>query len=265
MIRKNFPKACARDASIRLFSLPTMVVCCALLIDPSSSVAGRPQPNSRPLELTAILAARIEPLRAEHPDPLPAPEWISLFDGESLENWSVTDFGGQGEVEVKDGRLVMNLGAYMTGVTYDGKHELPKSNFEVRYKAARLDGIDFFCGFTFPVKDSNCSLILGGWGGGVCGLSSIDQMDASENNTTQFRLFNKGEWYDVRLMVLDHRILAWIDGERIIDEIIENSEIGIRPEVELSCPLGFATWQTTGAIESIQIRKLSEAELARWK
>ena len=249
MIRRILPNLDSPYSVNRRLSLQALSVCCLLAMFCSQRSS----------------AAEVKPLRAEHPEPLPSPEWISLFDGKTLKNWAVTDFGGQGEVEIKDGRLVMNLGAYMTGITYDGKQELPKTNYEVRYKAARLDGIDFFCGFTFPVKDSNCSLILGGWGGGVCGLSSIDQMDASENNTTQFRLFNEDEWYNVRILVLDHRIVAWIDGERIIDENIEDSEIGIRPEVELSCPLGFATWQTTGAIESIQLRKLSEAELARWK
>lgn len=249
-----------------LFSLLSLVVFLVLLRNPSATSAGRPQlTGTTTEEYVAVEVPGIEPLRAEHPQPLPAPNWISLFDGKTMNNWSVTDFGGQGEVEVKDGRLVLNLGAYMTGVTYKGQQKLPKSNYEVRYKAARLDGIDFFCGLTFPVKESHCSLILGGWGGGVCGLSSIDQMDASENNTTQFRLFNEDEWYNIRLLVLDDRIVAWIDGERIIDEDIEDKEIGIRAEVELNCPLGFATWQTTGGIESVRLRELSEEELSRWK
>jgi hypothetical protein len=89
-------------------------------------------------------------------------------------------------------------------------------------------------------------------------------MDASENNTTTFRLFNQGEFYKIRLMVLDQRILAWIDGERIIDEDIEGTQISIRPDVELSCPLGLSTFQTTGAIDSIRIRKLSEPETVHW-
>lgn len=262
MIRKQPSQTSSAVACLHVGSLFSLVVCFVLLTGSSPSSAGEPGPA---LQLTAACEAQIEPLRAEHPAPLPAPEWISLFDGKTLKNWSATDFGGQGEVEVKDGLLIMNLGAYMTGVTYNGEYQLPTSNYEVRYKAARLAGLDFFCGFTFPVKKSHCSLILGGWGGGVCGLSSIDQMDASENNTTQFRLFNEGEWYNIRLMVLDHRILAWIDGVRIIDENIEDSEIGIRSEVELSRPLGFATWQTMGGIESIRLRELSEDELSRWK
>ncbi|MBD3674723.1 MAG: DUF1080 domain-containing protein [Planctomycetaceae bacterium] len=203
-------------------------------------------------------------LVATHPQPLPAPEWVSLFDQKSLENWKVTDFGGQGEVDVKDGKILMELGAYMTGVTYDGAMKLPKSNYVIEMKAARLDGLDFFSGLTFPVKDSFCSLILGGWGGGVCGLSSLDSMDASENNTTSYRLFREDEWYVIKLMVLDDRILAWIDGERIIDESIVDTDISIRAEVELSCPLGIATYQTTGGVEYIKLRKLSEPEIASW-
>ena len=33
------------------------------------------------------------------------------------------------------------------------------------------------------------TLVLGGWGGSLCGLSSLDYMDASENQTTTFVSF----------------------------------------------------------------------------
>ena len=34
-----------------------------------------------------------------------APPWRELFDGAALGGFAVTDFGGQGEVAVRDGRL----------------------------------------------------------------------------------------------------------------------------------------------------------------
>ena len=44
-------------------------------------------------------------------------------------------------------------------------------------------------------------ILLGGWGGGVVGISSIDTMDASENETTKYRQFVTDRWYKVRLRV----------------------------------------------------------------
>lgn len=198
-------------------------------------------------------------LSAVKPPTLPAPEWTALFDGKTLDGWKKTEFGGEGDVEVVDGHILLNMG-YMTGVT-STREDLPHTNYEIELKAARIDGNDFFCGLTFPVKESHCSLILGGWGGSVLGLSSIDGMDASENDTTDYRQFEKGEWYRVRVRVTDDRIQAWLDDERIVDQDIVDKDIGIRAEMELSCPLGIATYSTAGGAKEIRIRELSKAEI----
>ena len=77
--------------------------------------------------------------------------------------------------------------------------KLPKTNFEISLDAKRVQGHDFFCGLTFPVGDSFASLIVGGWGGAVCGISSIDGNDASSNDTTTRRKFDNDKWYHIRL------------------------------------------------------------------
>jgi hypothetical protein len=129
-------------------------------------------------------------------------------------------------------------------------------NYEVSLEAKRVEGSDFFCGLTFPVKEDPCSLILGGWGGGVCGLSSIDGSDASENNTSSYRKFENGRWYAIRLKVTDAKIEAWIDKEQIIDQELNDHSISIRLEVEPSKPFGLATWRTGAALRNIRIRRL---------
>ena len=187
-------------------------------------------------------------------------EWLSLFNGKDLTGWNVTKFGGEGEVEVKDGAIVMEMGNDMTGITL-AKDPPAKTNYEVRLKAQRVEGTDFFCGLTFPVKDKPCSLILGGWGGGVCGLSSINGLDASENATTTYHEFKNGQWHDVRLRVSDNKIEAWLGDEQIVDQDIRDRQLGVRVEVELSKPFGIATWQTTGAVKDVRIRKLTDAEV----
>jgi hypothetical protein len=184
--------------------------------------------------------------------------WQPLFNGKDLEGWKVTDFGGQGEVYVEDGEVVISQGADLSGVHTE--KELPKSNYEVEFEAQRSAGGDFFAGLTFPVKDTHCSLIVGGWGGGVCGLSSLNGMDASENETTSYHQFEKGKWYKIRLIVRDNHITAWLDKHKLVDVDTTDQKIGLRFEVERSKPFGFSTWQTTARLKNARIRPLSKEE-----
>ena len=114
--------------------------------------------------------------------------WVSLFDGKTIDGWERTNFGGEGDITVEDGAITLDYGADLTGVHRDWP--LQRMNYEVELEAKKVEGGDFFLGLTFPVGDEqDCSLILGGWGGGVCGLSCIDSYDASENETTDYRHF----------------------------------------------------------------------------
>jgi hypothetical protein len=146
------------------------------------------------------------------------------------------------------------MGNDLTGVTWAGP--LVRMNYEITLEAMRVSGSDFFCGLTFPVGDKPCSLILGGWGGAVCGLSNIDYYDAANNETTQIVSFEKGKWYRVRLRVTPDKIEAWLDDEKLVDIETTGRKIDIRSEVDLSKPLGIASWQTTAAIRNIKMRKL---------
>jgi hypothetical protein len=181
---------------------------------------------------------------------------ISLFDGKSLGQWKITDFGGQGDVYVKDGAIYLEMGNDLTGVNWTGP--VVRMNYEITLEAMRVSGSDFFCGLTFPVSENPCSLILGGWGGGVCGLSNIDYYDAANNETTKFISFEENKWYRVRLRVTPDRIEAWLDDEELVNIDITGRKIDIRAEVDLSQPLGIATWQTTGAIRNIRLRRLED-------
>lgn len=184
----------------------------------------------------------------------PVGEWQSLFDGKTLKGWKETPFSGHGKVRVQDGAVVLGTG-FMTGITWT--EPFPRSNYEVRLEAARLDGSDFFAGITFPVKAAYCSWINGGWGGEVIGLSSLDDRDASENETTLQKHFETGRWYALRLRVTDERIQAWIDNEQFINVSLEGKLISLRPgEIDLSVPFGIATYSTTGAVRKLEYRLL---------
>jgi len=181
-------------------------------------------------------------------------EWKELFDGKTLKNWKSTEFGGQGEVTVDEGTMLLEYGVELTGVTYT--KPLPKNNFEVELEAQRVNGSDFFCGLTFMVDESPCSLIIGGWGGGLCGLSSIDGNDASENQTATYQALENEKWYRIRLRVHGETIQAWIDDKQIVDVETKGRKLTIRSEVELSKPFGFSTWKTTAALKNIRIREI---------
>jgi len=180
-----------------------------------------------------------------------------LFDGESLKNWEATDFGREGKVEVKDGLLIIGTGEPMTGITWTGD-EIPKVDYELRLEAKRVEGSDFFCGLTFPVGKSHCSLILGGWGGSLTGLSSINYRDASENETSDFYDFETDKWYKVRIRVTPKKIKATLDDVTLADVDYTDKKIGIRFEMEPSKPLGIATYRTTGAIRNFRLIKLDD-------
>jgi hypothetical protein len=102
-------------------------------------------------------------------------------------------------------------------------------------------------------------LIVGGWGGSVVGLSSIDGRDASDNQTTNVIAFKNKQWYHIRLRVTLEKITAWIDGRPITDQELAGHRLSIRPEVELSKPLGFSTWRTQAGLRNLRYRLLSDA------
>ena len=184
------------------------------------------------------------------------PSEISLFDGKTMGQWAITDFGGQGNVYVKEGAIYLEMGNDMTGINWTGP--VVRMNYEISLEAKRVTGSDFFCGLTFPVGENPCSLILGGWGGEVCGLSNLDYYDAANNETTRIVTFETGRWYHVRLRVTPDKIEAWLDDEKIVDVVTTDRKIDIRPEVDLAKPLGISTWQTAGAVRNIRVKTLTD-------
>lgn len=185
--------------------------------------------------------------------------WKTLFDGKTLTGWKAADYAGEGKIAVKDGALVLGKGMQMTGIVYAGK-DFPTTDYEVTLEAKKVEGDDFFATTTFPVGDSFCSFVVGGWGGSVVGLSTVDSADASMNDTSKSKEFKAGQWYRVRIRVSKARIEAWIDKEQLIDLDTTDRTIGVRVECRLCRPFGVCTYETTGAIRDVRLRRLTEAE-----
>jgi hypothetical protein len=179
--------------------------------------------------------------------------WTSLKD-----KWVVSEFGGDGPVVIKDKLITMGLGDPLTGIRWEA--ELPKENYEVELEARRREGFDFFCAVTFPVGKKHVSFILGGWGGGVVGISSVDGFDASENETTSFRNFETDRWYKVRARVDANQIQCWIDNKPAAEQLRKGHEFDIRYEMDQCVPLGVAAFQCKSEVRNIRIRKLTTEE-----
>lgn len=184
-----------------------------------------------------------------------ASEWKPLKG-----SWKVCQFGGDGPVEVKDKLIKIGLGDPMSGICWEG--DVLRENFEVELEARRTDGFDFFCGLTFPVGKEHVSLVLGGWGGGVVGISSVDGFDASENETTSFRNFDNDTWYKVRARVDANEIRCWIDDKLVVEQPRAGHEFDIRFEMDLCTPLGVANYQCDSELRNIRMRKLTQQEIA---
>jgi hypothetical protein len=183
--------------------------------------------------------------------------WKSLFDGKSLTGWKAADFRDAGKVSFKDGAIVMETGATMTGVAYTGG-DFPKINYEVSFEGKRVEGDDFFATTIFPVGDSFCSFVTGGWSGSIVGLSNVNSANASENMTTTSKDFESGKWYKFRLRVTKDYIRAWIEDDQVVDLDTDGRTISLHGACGPCKPFGFAAWKTTGAVRNIRVRSVKD-------
>jgi hypothetical protein len=199
---------------------------------------------------------------AEVPVPVEVPvvegPWISLVPEEGNGDWVAAAFGGEGETVWEGGTLRIIRGVDLTGMRWEGA--LPESPYEIRLEARKMLGDDFFCGLTVPVRgEEGCvTLIVGGWGGATVGISSIDGMDASqENGTTSYHKFEKEQWYGIRMVIRENHLEAWIDAEQVVSVDTTGREIGLREGmIELVSPLGVAGYQTDVEMRGLEWRKL---------
>lgn len=210
-----------------------------------------PPASFTPTTEQLLWAAAAQPLAS-----FGAAEWRDLFDGKSPGAWRETKFDQGGSIVVTNGLLVLQRGQPFVGVNYT--NPIPTVNYEVVLEAMRVEGSDFFCGLTFPVRDAWCSLIVGGWGGGIVGLSNVDGGDASENETTQYISFETGRWYRIRLRVTEQKIEAWIEQKKVVDLVTTGRKLEVRfGEIMLSRPFGLAAWETSAAFRAFKIRDVS--------
>jgi len=221
---------------------------------PAKQATTDPKPSAQPVTRHAP-TDDLKEAAGKPSEPFEGEGWVSFFDGKTLTGWRSTDFAGHGAVECESGLILLNTGDPLTGINWTNR--VPNMNYEVALDAMRVTGSDFFCGLTVPVADSFCTLIVGGWGGSLVGISSLDGQDASENETTKFLNAEQGRWYRIRLRVTQSRIEAWIDKEKFVNVDTTDKKISLRAgDIESSKPFGVASYQTTAALREIRLRRV---------
>lgn len=184
-----------------------------------------------------------------------------LFAG-GVKHWKILDdFPSNGGIEAadEDGAFRMRMGDPLSGIRYNGPLELPVTNYEIMIEARRAKGSDFFCGLTFPVNsvETCCTFVAGGWGGALAGISSLEGMDAANNDTSTFHKFELNRWYGFRIQVTPEALKVWMDGEVIADVELADRRVGMRwGDIEYCAPFGLATYLTTGEFRNFKVRRL---------
>ena len=185
-------------------------------------------------------------------------EW-HLLSGEFAPAWKAAGIPEEGSVTIQNGEITLQPGQPMTGAQFaEWKSAgLPLSRYAIEYEAMRVEGNDFFGTVTFPVGDSHVSLVVGGWGGTLVGISSIDDMDASENATTGNAFFENNRWHKVRIEVRDDELRAWINDKLFVSTSTRGHKLGLRVgDIEKCTPFGFASYATLARIRHVLIRRL---------
>ena len=191
--------------------------------------------------------------------PTPQSE-IKLFDGQSLTGWQSNKGSRVGKVEAVEGSMVLGTGEPMTGVTVT-RPDLPTFNYRLTYEAKRTEGNDFFAAATFPVGPSFVTLVNGGWGGTVTGLSLINGDSAVENETNHYLKYQNNVWYRFDIEVTTRAVRCLVDGVEVVLFPHEGAQLKTRLETRVNQPLGFATYRSTGLIRRVEIKPLTSDEI----
>lgn len=190
--------------------------------------------------------------------PGPRSQW-KLLSEEFAPAWKASGMAEEGKVLIHDGEITLQPGQPMTGARFDAWRSagLPVMRYAIEYEAMRVEGNDFFGTVTFPVNDAHVSLVLGGWGGTLVGISSIDDMDASENSTHGNGYFKNNRWHKVRIEVRDDELRAWINDKLFVNTSTKGHRLGLRTgDIEKCVPFGFASYDTQSRIRGVLIRRL---------
>lgn len=170
----------------------------------------------------------------------------NLFNGKDLTGWKRADIIDNGEIKVLPGGIVeCGVGRSISAIAYT--NEFPTMNYELSLEAMRVAGDDFFIALTIPIEKSFCTVIIGGWGGGLCGFSSYDGGDAANNQWAQGVALKNNCWYKLVVRVTTCVLQISLDQDLYTArvEFDDSGRFSLRSgEMDKTTPLGLATYET---------------------
>jgi hypothetical protein len=185
-----------------------------------------------------------------------------LLDDQHAALWEPAGIPDEGMVSVTKGEITLSTGLPMTGCKFApwSTLGLPGMDYAISYEAMRLEGDDIFGMCTFPVAshEAHATFVIGGWGGTLTGISSIDFKDASENSTRAEQRFANNVWQRVRIEVRPAEIRAFVNDRLVVNVSIKGRRVTLRPGFIDHClPFGFATWNTVGKVRGVVVERLN--------
>lgn len=172
-----------------------------------------------------------------------------IVNNEPFDSHGGVVFSSSADANIEGLVLKLSAGRPGTGVNYRGP--VPRIDYRIEAQARRTENEDFFYGLTFPIHSMYASLIVGGWSGGVTGISNLDGNSAVENATTGYQPFENNRWYSINLEVGRNQIRASIDGKSIVQIATDDYHYSVWPQQASMIPLGIATWKTSAEIRSL--------------
>jgi hypothetical protein len=202
----------------------------------------------------AVLIVSCEPSDTEQK------RW-ELLSGDLASSWASAGIEGDVGFEIASEELNQPASRPMSGARFERWREqkMPVVDYTIEYEAMRVEGTDFFGTVTFPVRslETCASLVVGGWGGALVGISCIDTYDASENTTRSEQKIENGKWYHFRIEVRAEEIKVWMDGRIVVNTSISGRKVSLRSgDIGKCAPFGFATYLSTGKVRGVLITKL---------
>ena len=185
---------------------------------------------------------------------------LPLFNGKDLTGWKVAPFRDGGAVSVvSNGIVECGVGIPLSGIAYTNTP--PIMNYELSLEALRAEGSDFFVALTIPIVTNFCTVVIGGWGGSLCGISSVDYADASENQWAEGVRFENNRWYTLRVRVTPGVLQVFLDKDLYTArvEFESSSRFSLRSgDIDKTKPLGLATFRSRALWRNFTLTPITE-------
>ncbi|HUT35547.1 MAG TPA: family 16 glycoside hydrolase [Planctomycetota bacterium] len=199
----------------------------------------------------ASVRDKLPDLRAQAQPAPKKPEWVSLFDGKTLDGWRVAkEFPGRGkggEVRVEDGAILLQRGPMYTGLSWTG--ELLTMDYELVFEAMRFASDEpCLCHVIYPFRDGHAALLLGGKG-------NMLELGAAPHPGARMD-FEPRRWYSVLLRVTESKVQLWIDGKLAVEGETRRRAPDFWWQWSPIKPLGFFTNLMTASVRNIRLRRI---------